>query len=484
MPLRNAVVLILVIMGSLLCAQRASHNPYGRKFVEVFEKIDRNSLEVVPPRELYDAAINGMVAKLIESGDKHSRYVPPQGTEELRQSLNQEIIGVGIYLDHNTKTNEFVVISPVYGTPAYKSGVLAGDTILAVDDVDISGMTTDDVTKRIKGNEGEEVTLTVRHLEEQKKTDIRIVRQRIKIPTVLGDHHNDKGLWDFHLESDRRIGFVRLKGFGPDTHNDLVTALRGLRENGAKALVLDLRGNPGGFLNAALEICGLFLDKDQVIVTTRGRREKLKESYKAPEMGEFRDLPIAMLINGQSASASEILAACLQDHGRAVLCGSRTYGKGTVQNVMDLEGGRSQLKLTTAGFWRPSERNIRRSTNATESDVWGVLPDPGFEVKLTNDQIKAIRKVLTLREMSPAAAAALESKRAKQKSPSKTTPKTTPKTPTKTTPDAPSKDDKTKENATGDGKPLPWPQVDPQLMKAIEYLQKTLGDRGSSRRAA
>jgi carboxyl-terminal processing protease len=170
----------------------------------------------------------------------------------------------------------------------------------------------------------------------------------------------------------------------------LKQALEGLEARGVKGLILDLRGNAGGFLKTAVSTCDLFVREGQ-IVSTRGRdKKRIVDNYEATGKAPYVRWPIAVLVDHLTASASEIVAACLQDHHRAVVVGERTWGKGTVQNVIPLESGKSALKLTVATYWRPSEKNIHRVRDAKESDDWGVRPDPGFEVKLTEDQLRRV----------------------------------------------------------------------------------------------
>jgi carboxyl-terminal processing protease len=186
-------------------------------------------------------------------------------------------------------------------------------------------------------------------------------------------------------DPEKKIAYIRVIGFGRHTSEDLQQVLQQLADQKLRGLILDLRFNPGGLLSSAIEVSDLFIAKGR-IVSTEGRNVEARV-WDAEEKGTFEGFPMAVLVNRYSASASEIVAACLQDHHRAVIIGERTWGKGSVQNIVQLEGGASALKLTTAGYHRPNGKNIHRFPNAKDSDDWGVLPDPGFEVKLSGKEM-------------------------------------------------------------------------------------------------
>jgi carboxyl-terminal processing protease len=235
--------------------------------------------------------------------------------------------------------------------------------------------------------------------------EMGIDRAVITVDSLLGERRREDGTWDFRLAEDPRIGYLRLTSFGKHTAEELGRALGDGHGCPFDAIVLDIRNNAGGLLDSAVETCDLFLDGGR-IVSTRGRDGADRSVAHARDSTVIpSSIPMVVLINRHSASASEILAACLQDHGRALVVGERSYGKGTVQNLFKLEGGHSALKLTTATYWRPSGKNIHRRENAPVNEDWGVRPDAGFEVVLTDEQMEAVFRARRDRDLgrSPSA---------------------------------------------------------------------------------
>ena len=439
MPRRNVYLLLAIAFVSLVCYQKADssyRSRYGRMtdtIVRVMEQIDRNYIEEVNDRELFEGALNGIVGQL---DDPYSAYEPPQQATEFRQHLDQKFGGIGIHVTFDEQKQRLTVVSPMIGTPAYEAGVLAGDTILEIDGESTAGLKTEDALHLLRGEPGQAVHLTVQHEGQGGPVILEMKRAIINVPSVLGDTRDAEGRWQFVLESDPRIGYLRITTFGDQTLGELEQALQKLDARSVKGLILDLRGNAGGFLKTAVSTCDLFVRKGQ-IVSTRGRdKTRIVDDYEATGKAPYTRWPVAVLVDHLTASASEIVSACLQDHHRAVVVGERTWGKGTVQNVIPLESGKSALKLTVATYWRPSEKNIHRVRDAKESDDWGVRPDPGFEVKLTEEQMRRVVEERHLRDVLKPPGA-------------------------KPAPDAPAGDQ---------AKPGSAP-FDPQLEKAVEYLK-------------
>ncbi len=243
------------------------------------------------------------------------------------------------------------------------------------------GMIPDKAVEVLTGRPGTPVALTVLHEGDEKAEKISVTRAIIDVPSVLGDIRKPDDSWDFMYDKQDRIAYVRITSFIQNTTEELKRALSDLKAEGMRGLIIDLRDNPGGLLSAAVEISDLFVSEG-LIVSTKGRNTVTK-TYEAQKEGPHEDIPIVVLVNQNSASAAEILSACLQDHKRAKIVGQRTYGKGSVQNIIELEDGNSVLKLTVATYQRPSGKNIHRFKNAKDSDEWGVSPDPGLEVKLS-----------------------------------------------------------------------------------------------------
>jgi carboxyl-terminal processing protease len=214
-----------------------------------------------------------------------------------------------------------------------------------------------------------------------------MTRAMIEVQSVLGDVRNPANPkeWEFYIDKPNQIAYVRLISFSETTAAELRTLLTKLQKDGLRGLVLDLRANPGGLLRAAVEVSRMFLNEGR-IVSTKGRNQQ-EEDFDAKPNGALvpPDVPVAVLIDRLSASASEIVAAALQDHKRAIIVGERSYGKGSVQNIIEMEGRTSALKLTTASYWRPSGKNIHRFPDSKESDEWGVRPDSGFEIAMNDE---------------------------------------------------------------------------------------------------
>jgi carboxyl-terminal processing protease len=255
------------------------------------------------------------------------------------------------------------------------------------------------------------VKLTLAGKGEQATRVVELVRAVIHIDTVLGDTRNADGTWNYFLEDHPKLAYLRLNSFGDQTGDEMRRVVDGLIERDMKGLILDLRGNPGGLLPAAIDICDLFIDPEAppttgpdgqviapgLIVTTRDRKGRVGSEYYARGNGTVNGFPIAVLLNGESASASEIVAACLQDHGKAVVIGERSFGKGTVQEILNLHPDQGVLKLTMASYWRPSGRNINRSEGA---DEWGVSPDEGFEILLDEQEYADLLVARRLRDVA------------------------------------------------------------------------------------
>ncbi|HEX4142122.1 MAG TPA: S41 family peptidase [Pirellulales bacterium] len=381
MPRRTLVLLCLTAIVSLVCYRRAHQLVYARYFSEVMDNVDRYYVEPVDNQKLFEGAIKGMVDQL----DPFSGYIGRRDARQFQQVvLEQRFDGIGIEVAIDPKTRQLRVSTPMVGTPAYEAGIQAGDLITAIDGRDTTGVALGQLSELLRGDSGGVVTLDVLRGGETKPREFRLVRREIKVDTVLGDTRKADDTWNFFLPGKDHLGYVRITSFGDRTAEEFEAALDELRAGGVRGLVLDLRDNPGGLLDSAADVAGLFLDAGDLLVTTRGREGKELERWVVERTGAYRQLPLVVLVNHDSASAAEIVAAALADHHRAIIVGERTYGKGTVQNVIPIEGGRSVLKLTIATYWRPSGKNIHRLDRSRRNDEWGVKPDAGDEVKLSN----------------------------------------------------------------------------------------------------
>ena len=387
MPHRNLLVLWAAVVVSYCCYVRAEQNPYARYVAAGYSFIDRLSLQEPADQQLFEGAMRGMVDVLRKSGDEHTAFVSAKQQGEFREGLTQQFGGVGVRIrllgDPKRPT---VIGSPTPKSPAAASSIRSGDRIEAIDSEDTDGMSMSQVLRMMRGPVGQPVVLTVRHLDAEETEEIELRRATITMDSILGDLRSSNDVWQYRLAEDSRLGYLRILTFGDMTFTELSTILAELtssnRGDPIEGLILDVRDNAGGALDAAVDISDLFLRAGQTIVTTRGRERKVRDRFVSTGNGGYTSLPLAILVNQNSASASEIVAACLQDYSRAVVIGQRSYGKGTVQRLMPVESGRSLLKLTSATYWRPSEQNIHRMPGDTDAATWGVQPNPGFEVRL------------------------------------------------------------------------------------------------------
>ena len=361
-----------------------------RLVVEVLHEVrQRYVVEVDADRErkLVEDMINGGLERL----DPHSAYIPPPEYRQFEKQSEGKFGGVGIQVGFDRQNHgQLTVISPMPGTPAYEAGILAGDLIVKIDGKATDNMRMNEAVDLIQGEPGQKVILTVLHEGAKDSVDVTVTRAIIVVPSVLGDRRkaDDPKSWDFFLDREEKIGYIRLTSFSKTAAKEMRDAVEELQRRGARGLILDLRNNPGGLLKEAVGISDLFLSEGR-IVSTKGRNHK-EEIYDAKADGTLlvpaEKYPMAVLVNKYSASASEILSAALQDHKRAVVVGERTYGKGSVQNIILMEKDTSALKLTTASYWRPSGKNIHRFPDSKEADDWGVKPDAGFEVPLKDEE--------------------------------------------------------------------------------------------------
>ena len=428
-------------------AKRTAQEDYElyQIFVDTLDQVERNYVKDVSRRELMEAAIGGVLTKL----DPYSSYINREDLGRFKTTVESLFGGIGIQI--GMEKDQLKVISPLVGTPAYRAGILSGDAIIEIEGTPTTGLSLEEAVQKLKGEAGTSVTMTIVHAGSTEKKTITITRELIHVETILGDKRNADDAWDFMLNRDKHIGYIRVTAFSRDTTEDLKKALTRLQQEGLKGLIVDLRFNPGGLLTSAIEISDLFVS-DGRIVSTQGRNTA-ERTWEATKDGTFEGFPMAVLVNKYSASASEIVSACLQDHKRAVIIGERTWGKGSVQNVIELEGGKSALKLTTASYRRPNGHNIHKFPDSKDSDEWGVMPNDGYEVKLSDSEMADLLRDRRTRDILAAKPAAKNGESAGDE-------------------DGPSPGSGETETPADPAKPPTTP--DRQLRKAIDYLSQEL----------
>jgi C-terminal peptidase prc len=344
-----------------------------------------------------DAALNGTLRRM----DPHSRYVGPSQVAGHRKDL-KGFVGVGFTFNKDRGTGFLRCVTPTYGSPAYKGGLLAGDLITHVvrtvdsegkplghtEATSTRGMTREQAAELIQGKEGTEVGLTIQREGQIQPVELTLKRATILEETVRGHHRKDDDSWDFLIDPTAKIAYVRVTMFARDTAKELEAILDGLKKAQIRGLVLDLRGNTGGYLSSSIKTADLFID-DQLIVVRRDRSGGPRE-LRGKKEGSHLDFAMACLIDGTTASGAEIVAACLQDHKRAVLFGEKTYGKGCTQTQFDFDGGLMEVSVEL--MYRPSGACLHRYNrvdSGKETKVWGVTPDR--EMRLTPLQREALR---------------------------------------------------------------------------------------------
>jgi carboxyl-terminal processing protease len=393
MSQRNFLLLLLTTVVSYVCYLQGAQDPYGRYVASGLRAIEDNSLDPVPSRELFDDAMEGMVKALQDHGDQHSQFLSEAKAGQLRNEIHQQVGGIGEHAALIGEPPQLMIVGPPDpGTPAAKANLTPGVRISQIDGTTTDGIALDDALAMLRGAPGSTLRLQVERSPEAKPEEIELVRAVIPVESILGDRRASDGQWVFTLEDDPRVAYIRIVAFGERTAYEFSNVMKRLESEGVKAIVLDVRDNAGGSLSAAVAICEMLLPAGKTIVETRGRDHELRQRYASTSDGLYRDLPVAVIVNQRSASAAEIVAACLQDYGRAAVVGERSFGKGTVQQLVPLESGRSLLKLTWASFWRPNGTNVHRARGATESDAWGVQPDEGYECTLSPKEYEAYQK--------------------------------------------------------------------------------------------
>ena len=375
-PTALVLMLVLVLFG-WLTTSRADRAATAKEpdsyqelqlFTDVLSIIRRSYVEEVSVKDLVHGAVNGMLASL----DPHSSFLPPEMYKEMKIDTSGEFGGLGIEI--TIRDGILTIVSPIEGTPADRAGLLAGDMIVKIGDRFTKDMTIMEAVKLMRGPKGTKITISVMRESFAKPIEFEIVREIIKVKSIKARTLEDN------------FGYVRITQFQERTHDDLIRALTELKKENQgtlDGLVLDLRNNPGGLLDQAVKVSNSFLDKG-LIVYTEGREEGSQMQFTARSAGTEPDYPIVVLINGGSASASEIVAGALQDNDRAVILGTRSFGKGSVQTIIPMSED-SGLRLTTARYFTPSGRSIQAK---------GIVPD--IEVKPM--EIKEVKGIKGVRE--------------------------------------------------------------------------------------
>ncbi|MAY73740.1 MAG: hypothetical protein CMJ31_03270, partial [Phycisphaerae bacterium] len=343
--------------------------------------INEFAVELPDEAELQRAAIDGMIGAL---DDPYAVYVPAEDNEDFEKGLTGEYVGIGAEVI--TRDGFLEIVTPLDGSPAFRAGVMAGDRVLEIDGESTEGKSVDESIEILKGDPKTPVTLLIDR--DGDEIEVEVIRDVIRTPSVRGFHRrDDDATWQYVIDRDRGIAYVRLNQFLPDSAAKFDAALDEAEAQlggEIEGLIIDLRWNPGGLLDQAIEMADLFLE-DGVIVSTKGRGGVDERIARAERNRGDRDCAIAILINGASASASEVLAGALTENDRAIAVGTRTFGKGSVQTVRSLAGAAagSVIKLTEQRYYLPSGRSIQRQEDAAN---WGVDPTAGFFVGMTDKE--------------------------------------------------------------------------------------------------
>jgi carboxyl-terminal processing protease len=325
----------------------------------------------------YQDLVNGALKGMVSTLDPHSEFMDASRFKAMRNDTEGVFGGVGIVIGVRTNTathTTFItVIEPMEEGPAIKAGIRAGDRILKIEGKTTDRMVSDDAVKRLRGKEGTDVTITIFHPPTGESRDVKLTREAIKVDTIK----DINGKREFPL-ADGGIGYVRMRQFGEKTSEELETGLKKLEAQGMKALILDLRDNPGGLLDQAVQVCEKFVAPGTLIVTTEGRNQKALSGFKARNRHQHPAYPMVVLVNGGSASASEIVSGALQDLKRAIVVGEQTFGKGSVQSILPLPDD-SALRLTTAKYYTPSHKVIHEK---------GITPD--IPVPMSDEELRGL----------------------------------------------------------------------------------------------
>jgi carboxyl-terminal processing protease len=324
--------------------------------------IQRDYVDEVEPQKLIYGALKGMMSSL----DPHSQFLNPESYKEIQVETEGQFGGLGIEI--TLQENFLTVVSAIEGTPAFAAGILPKDRILKIDDRSTKDFSLEEAVKKLRGKPGSKVKLTVLRSENKEILEFTLERAVIKIESITESRILEE-----------RVGYVRMSEFQERSAEDLAKSIRKLEKQGLDGIILDLRNNPGGLLQSAVEVTNRFVAKESLIVYTKGRKPTQNMSFKA-KADPITNLPLIVLVNGGSASASEIVAGAVQDLKRGIIVGEKTFGKGSVQSVIPLKDG-SALKLTTAKYFTPNGRSIQGK---------GIMPD--IVVDLTSEEKLAIKR--------------------------------------------------------------------------------------------
>ena len=357
-------LVLLVFTGGVQHGTTAIEDTYEKLkvFTEILSLVQSNYVDEVKSKELIYGAVKGM----LETLDPHSAFMPPETFREMQVETQGSFGGLGIEI--TVKDRALTVVSPIEGTPADRAGIQPGDRIIKIEGQPTKDLTLMDAVRKLRGPKGSKVTITILREGSLEPLDVTLVREVIEVKSV-----RSKDLGD-------GIYYVRLSSFQERTTKDLERVLEQAQKAGSTALILDLRNDPGGLLNQAVAVSDMFLDKGQLIVYTQGRVKNQDLRFTAEHSNGFPRWPMVVLVNGGSASASEIVAGALQDWKRAVILGTKTFGKGSVQTVIPLSDG-SGLRLTTAKYFTPRGRSIHGT---------GIMPD--ILVELPKPDVSAQRQ--------------------------------------------------------------------------------------------
>jgi len=355
MKLKFTLILsVFVVLSGGVRAQESFTNAYEAMglFTKVLEEVHRSYVDA--DEAGYDELIRHALAGMLQDLDPYSQFMEVEEYRDMKDDTAGSFGGIGIVI--SMKNGMLTVVAPMEDTPGFRAGILSGDIIVKVDGEETREMSLSESVSLMRGEPGTEVTITTLRPSTREVNEITITREEIDVVSVKDTEMIQDG-----------IGYIRITQFNEPTAGRLKEALEQLSDEGMEGLVLDLRGNPGGLLTAATEVAELFLPRGELIVFTKGRGNTKNRPFKSSGLTHYtaNDFPMVILVNGGSASASEIVAGALQDHKRAMLVGEKTFGKGSVQSLLPLDDG-SAIKLTTAKYYTPSERVIHEK---------GIAPD-------------------------------------------------------------------------------------------------------------